>query len=156
MHGAETELDRQVLELVKDPLTHLVRNCADHGIETPAERLAAGKPQKGTIRLSACHQGGHIIIEIADDGRGLDLARIRAKAVEQGFASEAELAAKSDAEICNLHLHARLLHRGQGDEHFRPRRRHGRGARQHRADRRHGRSEIDARRRQRPSPSRFR
>src|SRR5208282_5367588 len=90
MHGGETEIDRQVLELVKDPLTHLVRNCADHGIETPAQRLAAGKPAKGMIRLSACHQGGHIIIEIADDGRGLDLARIRAKAVELGFAGEAE------------------------------------------------------------------
>jgi two-component system chemotaxis sensor kinase CheA len=101
MVGAETELDRQVLELVKDPLTHLVRNCADHGIERPAERVAAGKPAKGTIRLAACHQGGHIIIEIADDGRGLDLARIRAKAVEQGLASEAELAAKTDTEICN-------------------------------------------------------
>ena len=86
MHGAETELDRQVLELVKDPFTHLVRNCADHGIETPAERLAAGKPEQGTIRLSACHQGGHIIIEIADDGRGLDLPRIRVKAIEQGLA----------------------------------------------------------------------
>src|SRR6185312_9143488 len=86
MVGAETELDRQVLELVKDPLTHLVRNCADHGIERPVERVAAGKPAKGTIRLAACHQGGHIIIEIADDGRGLDLARIRAKAVEQGLA----------------------------------------------------------------------
>jgi two-component system, chemotaxis family, sensor kinase CheA len=102
MHGADTELDRQVLELVKDPLTHLVRNCADHGIESPAERLAAGKAQKGIIRLSACHQGGHIIIEIADDGRGLDLERIRAKAIEQGFAGEAEIAAKSDAEIRNL------------------------------------------------------
>jgi two-component system chemotaxis sensor kinase CheA len=102
MHGAETELDRQVLELVKDPLTHLVRNCADHGLEMPAERIAAGKTQKGTIRLSACHQGGHIIIEIADDGRGLDVERIRAKAVEHGFASEAEVAAKSEAEICNL------------------------------------------------------
>jgi two-component system, chemotaxis family, sensor kinase CheA len=102
MVGAETELDRQVLELVKDPLTHLVRNCADHGIERPAERLAAGKPAKGTIRLAACHQGGHIIIEIADDGRGLDIARIRAKAVEYGLASEAEIAAKSDAEICNF------------------------------------------------------
>src|SRR5262249_8584892 len=66
MRGAETELDRQVLELVRDPLTHLVRNCADHGIETPVERLAAGKPEQGTIRLSACHQGGgHITIEIA-------------------------------------------------------------------------------------------
>jgi two-component system, chemotaxis family, sensor kinase CheA len=102
MYGAETELDRQVLELVKDPLTHLVRNCADHGIESPAERLAAGKPPKGTIRLSACHEGGHIIIEIADDGRGLDVAGIRAKAIEKGFADEAELAAKSDPEICNL------------------------------------------------------
>jgi two-component system, chemotaxis family, sensor kinase CheA len=102
MYGADTELDRQVLELVKDPLTHLVRNCADHGIESAAERLAAGKPQKGTIRLSAWHEGGHIIIEIADDGRGLDLARIRAKAIEHGFASEAEIAAKSEAEICNL------------------------------------------------------
>ncbi len=102
MNGADTELDRQVLELVKDPLTHLVRNCADHGIESPSERLAAGKAQKGTIRLSACHQGGHIIIEIADDGRGLDVARIRAKSVEQGFVTESDLATKSDAEICNL------------------------------------------------------
>ncbi len=102
MEGAETELDRQVLELIKDPLTHLVRNCADHGIESAAERLAAGKPAKGTIRLSACHQGGHIIIEIADDGRGLDMARIRAKAVELGVAGEAELAAKSETEIGNL------------------------------------------------------
>jgi len=102
MHGAETELDRQVLELVKDPLTHLVRNCADHGIETTAERLAVGKPAKGMIRLGACHRGGHIIIEIADDGRGLDVARIRAKAVENGLGSEAEIAAKSETEICNL------------------------------------------------------
>ncbi len=102
MHGAETELDRQVLELVRDPLTHLVRNCADHGIENPAARIAAGKPRAGTIRLSACHQGGHIIIQIADDGRGLDLARIKAKAVEIGLASEADLAAKSDIEIGNF------------------------------------------------------
>ena len=102
MHGADTELDRQVLELVKDPLTHLVRNCADHGIENPTERMAAGKTAKGTIRLAACHQGGHIIIEIADDGRGLDVARIRAKAIEKGLAGEAEIVAKSDAEICNF------------------------------------------------------
>ena len=102
MNGADTELDRQVLEMVKDPLTHLVRNCADHGIESAAERIAAGKPLKGTIRLTACHQGGHIIIEIADDGRGLDVERIRAKAIEQGFVSAAEIAAKSEAEICNL------------------------------------------------------
>jgi len=102
MHGADTELDRQVLELVRDPLTHLVRNCADHGIESPAARIAAGKPKSGTIRLTAFHQGGHIIIEIVDDGRGLDMARIKAKAIETGLASAAELAGKSDAEICNF------------------------------------------------------
>jgi two-component system chemotaxis sensor kinase CheA len=101
MRGADTELDRQVLDLVKDPLTHLVRNCADHGIESPAERIAAGKPAKGTIRLSAWHEGGHIIIEISDNGRGLDLAGIKAKVVEKGLASEAQLAAKSETEICN-------------------------------------------------------
>jgi two-component system, chemotaxis family, sensor kinase CheA len=101
MRGADTELDRQVLDLVKDPLTHLVRNCADHGIESPAERIAAGKPARGMIRLAAWHEGGHIIIEISDDGRGLDLDRIKAKVVEKGLASEAQLAAKSEAEICN-------------------------------------------------------
>ena len=101
MRGADTELDRQVLDLVKDPLTHLVRNCADHGIESPAERIAAGKPAKGTIRLSAWHEGGHIIIEISDNGRGLDLAGIKAKVIEKGLTSEAQLAAKSEAEICN-------------------------------------------------------
>ena len=102
MHGADTELDRQVLELVKDPLTHLVRNCADHGIESPLERSAAGKPRRGTIRLSASRQGGHVVIEITDDGRGLDTARINAKAVEAGLISEAEIAAKSQTDINNL------------------------------------------------------
>jgi two-component system chemotaxis sensor kinase CheA len=69
MKGAETELDRQVLELIKDPLTHMVRNSADHGLEIPAERVAAGKPEIGTVNLNAFHEGGHIIIEIADDGK---------------------------------------------------------------------------------------
>jgi len=101
MRGAETELDRQVLDLVKDPLTHLVRNCADHGIESPAKRIAVGKPPKGTIRLAAWHEGGHIIIEISDNGRGLNLARIKAKVLEKGLATEAQLAARSDADICN-------------------------------------------------------
>jgi two-component system chemotaxis sensor kinase CheA len=76
MHGADTELDRQVLDLIKDPLTHMVRNSADHGLETPAERVASGKPEQGTIRLSAYHEGGHIIICIADNGRGLNTERI--------------------------------------------------------------------------------
>jgi two-component system chemotaxis sensor kinase CheA len=102
MHGADTELDRQVLDLVKDPLTHLVRNCADHGIEVPDERSAADKPRQGTIRLTASRQGGYIVIEITDDGRGLDAARIKSKAIEAGFVSEADLAGKSEAEINNF------------------------------------------------------
>jgi two-component system chemotaxis sensor kinase CheA len=99
MHGAETELDRQVLDLIKDPLTHMVRNSADHGLETVDERRAVGKPEKGTIRLSAYHEGGHIIIEIADDGRGLNTDRIKAKAVANGLASEAEVEKMTEAQI---------------------------------------------------------
>jgi two-component system chemotaxis sensor kinase CheA len=99
MRGAETELDRQVLELIKDPLTHMVRNSGDHGLETPAERRAAGKPETGHITLTAYHEGGHIIIEIGDDGRGLPVDRIRAKVLSQGLASEAEIAGMSDNEI---------------------------------------------------------
>ncbi|MBV8615675.1 MAG: chemotaxis protein CheA [Acetobacteraceae bacterium] len=99
MRGAETELDRQVLELIKDPLTHMVRNSADHGLETPAERRAAGKSETGRITLNAFHEGGHIIIEVADDGRGLPVDRIRAKALAQGLATEAELAAMTEAQL---------------------------------------------------------
>jgi two-component system chemotaxis sensor kinase CheA len=99
MHGAETELDRQVLDLIKDPLTHMVRNSADHGLETPEERRTLGKPEKGTIRLSAYHEGGHIIIEIADDGRGLNTERIKAKVVSNGLASEADVEKMSEAQI---------------------------------------------------------
>jgi two-component system chemotaxis sensor kinase CheA len=97
--GAETELDRQVLEMIKDPLTHMIRNSADHGIESPAGRLAAGKPATGTITLEAYHEGGHIFIRISDDGRGLDVARIRRKAIANGLASEAELATMSEQQI---------------------------------------------------------
>jgi two-component system, chemotaxis family, sensor kinase CheA len=99
MHGAETELDRQVLDLIKDPLAHMVRNSADHGLEDPAERRRAGKPDKGTIRLSAYHEGGYIIIQIADDGRGLDTERIKAKAIASGLASESELEKMTEAQI---------------------------------------------------------
>lgn len=99
MYGADTELDRQVLDLIKDPLTHMVRNSADHGLETPAQRLAAGKPERGTVRLSACHEGGHILIEISDDGRGLDTERIKAKVVAIGLASEAEIERMAEAQI---------------------------------------------------------
>ncbi|MDF2747795.1 MAG: hybrid sensor histidine kinase/response regulator, partial [Propionibacteriaceae bacterium] len=99
MLGADTELDRQVLELIKDPLTHMVRNSADHGLETPVERMRSGKTETGRVTLNAYHEGGHIIIEIADDGRGLNIDRIKQKALQNGLASEAELAAMSDSQI---------------------------------------------------------
>src|SRR5690349_7662699 len=99
MHGADTELDRQVLDLIKDPLTHMVRNSADHGLEKPAERSASGKPEQGTIRLSAYHEGGHIIICIADNGRGLNTERIKAKALQNGLVSETELEKMTEAQI---------------------------------------------------------
>ncbi|WP_295850162.1 hybrid sensor histidine kinase/response regulator [Tardiphaga sp.] len=99
MHGADTELDRQVLDLIKDPLTHMVRNSADHGLETPAERVKAGKPEQGTIRLSAYHEGGHILICIADNGRGLNTERIKAKAISNGLATEAEIEKMSEAQV---------------------------------------------------------
>jgi two-component system chemotaxis sensor kinase CheA len=99
MRGADTELDRQVLELIKDPLTHMVRNSADHGLETPADRRALGKPEKGTIRLSAYHEGGHIIIEISDDGRGLNTERIREKAIASRIVTEAAAEKMTEAQI---------------------------------------------------------
>jgi len=99
MRGADTELDRQVLELIKDPLTHMVRNSGDHGLEKPADRRAAGKPETGRILLNAYHQGGHIIIEIGDDGRGLPVEKIRAKALAQGLATEAELAQMNEHDV---------------------------------------------------------
>ncbi|MGE5537872.1 MAG: chemotaxis protein CheW [Gemmatimonas sp.] len=102
MHGAETELDRQVLELIKDPLTHMVRNSADHGLETPDARRAAGKPETGRIILEAFHEGGHIIVKISDDGKGLALRRIKDKALQQGLVSEADLAQMSENQIQQL------------------------------------------------------
>ncbi len=99
MKGQDTELDRQVLELIKDPLTHMVRNSADHGIEMPAERTAAGKKEVGTVELNAFHEGGHIIIVISDDGKGLNVERIKQKILDNGLATETELEGLSDQQI---------------------------------------------------------
>ncbi len=99
MIGQETELDRQVLEMIKDPLTHMVRNSADHGLEIPEERRKAGKAEIGKVTLNAYHEGGHIIIEISDDGRGLALSKIKAKAIQNGLASETEMEAMSEQQI---------------------------------------------------------
>jgi len=102
MEGEATELDRQVLELIKDPLTHMIRNSCDHGVETIEQRLAAGKSENGTIKLRAYHQGGHILIEVSDDGAGLHTDRIRSKAIEKGVIDIAESMAMTDAQIHRL------------------------------------------------------
>lgn len=106
MIGEETELDRQLLEVIKDPLTHMVRNSCDHGLETPEERRASGKSEMGTVTLSAYHEGGHIIIKITDDGRGINLEKVKQKAVSNGLATEAALAGMSDKQIAQFIFHA--------------------------------------------------
>jgi len=94
--GEETEIDRTIVEELADPLMHMVRNSLDHGIEAPPDRAAAGKPAVARIGLRACHQAGHIVIEISDDGRGLDAARILAKGVEKGLVANPEQLSESD------------------------------------------------------------
>ncbi|WP_242184407.1 chemotaxis protein CheA [Sphingomonas sp. CARO-RG-8B-R24-01] len=99
-HGETTEVDKGVIEKIGDPLTHLIRNAVDHGIELPEERLRAGKPAEGVIRLSAAQKGARIVVTVADDGRGIDRARVRAKAIEKGMiGADAVL---SDEEIDQL------------------------------------------------------
>lgn len=98
--GEETELDKSLIEAVGDPLTHLVRNSIDHGLETPEERLKAGKLATGLVSISACHEGGSIVIEVADDGRGLKGEKILAKAIERGLVSADE--SLSEEQIYNL------------------------------------------------------
>ena len=96
--GGETELDKTILEAIKDPLTHLIRNAIDHGIETPAERRAKSKPEEGTIILRAYHDGGQVCIEVSDDGKGIDTARIVADAVDKGSISADRAARLSERE----------------------------------------------------------
>jgi two-component system chemotaxis sensor kinase CheA len=100
--GASTELDKTIIEAIKDPLTHLVRNCCDHGIERPDVRILSGKPPQGRILLRAYHEGGQVNIEITDDGAGVDLARVKQKAVERGLLREDQLGRMSEREILNL------------------------------------------------------
>ena len=102
MEGEETELDKTLIEAIKDPLTHLVRNAVDHGIERPEVRQAAGKDPEGRLFLRAFHEGGQVNIEISDDGAGLDQARIRNKAVQKGLISADQAGRLTDHEIVNL------------------------------------------------------
>ncbi|GAT71175.1 chemotaxis protein CheA [Planomonospora sphaerica] len=102
MEGKETELDRSLLEAVKDPLTHLVRNAVDHGIETSAERVAKGKDPQGTLTLRAAHEGGHVVVEIKDDGAGIDVDRVAQTALDRGVVTRDQLSRMDSREIIAL------------------------------------------------------
>ncbi len=104
MEGAETELDKTILEAIKDPLTHIVRNSVDHGIETAEVRKANGKPAEGTLWLRAYHEGGQVNIEIADDGAGINVDRVRQKAIEKGMITPEQAAAMPDRDAIQLIL----------------------------------------------------
>ena len=99
MHGSDTQLDREVLELIRAPLTHMVRNACDHGLEPPVLRRAAGKPETGQLTLTARHADGQLIVELSDDGAGLNVACIRARILANGLATDTELAGMCEAEI---------------------------------------------------------
>jgi len=102
MEGKSTELDKSLIEAMKDPITHLVRNSVDHGIETPERRLAAGKPEEGVLLLRAFHEGGQVHIEISDDGGGISADRIKKKAIENGVVTAEQAAKMTDQEICKM------------------------------------------------------
>jgi two-component system chemotaxis sensor kinase CheA len=102
MEGEDTELDKSIIEELNDPLIHIIRNASDHGVEMPADRVAAGKPAKGTVRLTAEHEGNHIVISIADDGKGMDPEKLKAKAIEKGLITDVQAREMSTREAFNL------------------------------------------------------
>lgn len=102
VEGSDVELDREMVELLRDPLVHMVRNAIDHGIENPGDRAAAGKPARSTLKVEARQSGNQIAITIADDGRGIDCARLRARAIESGAIDSRSAAAMDDMEAANL------------------------------------------------------
>lgn len=102
MEGTETELDKTLIEAIKDPLTHIVRNCCDHGIERPEARISIGKSAQGRLQLRAFHEGGHVNIEIADDGGGIDPERVKSKAVQKGLIRPEEAARLTDRDAVQL------------------------------------------------------
>ena len=106
VEGAETEVDRQLLDIMKDPLIHLLRNAVDHGIESPGAREAAGKPRTGTIRLRAAQKGNTIVLEVSDDGAGIDLAAVKRTALERGVLTSPELDDLKDRDALNLIYHS--------------------------------------------------
>ena len=127
MDGAETELDRTIIEAIKDPLVHLVRNSCDHGIEPPEVRARAGKPPQGRLTLRAYHEGGQVNIEIGDDGAGIDVARVKQKAVEKGPSAARTGGEAKRSRGSEPDFPAGILDCSSGDQRFRARGRHGRG-----------------------------
>jgi two-component system chemotaxis sensor kinase CheA len=106
--GQDTDLDKSILDMLAEPLAHLVRNAVDHGIESPTERINDGKPAQGTVTLDAYHQGNQIVIEVSDDGRGIDRERLIAKAVDRGLIKPGDAAVLGEADINNLIFHPGL------------------------------------------------
>ena len=106
--GGDTELDKTLLEAIRDPLTHIVRNAVDHGLESPEERAAAGKDETGRVHIHAQHEGGQVMVTLSDDGKGFDLERIAAKAIDKGLATADQVEMMSDRELANLAFHPGL------------------------------------------------
>jgi len=106
--GQDTDLDKSILDMLAEPLAHIVRNCVDHGIESPADRSRLGKPAQGTVSLDAYHQGNQIVIEVTDDGRGIDRDRLVLRAVERGILSQADAAALDEDQVLDLVFHPGL------------------------------------------------
>ena len=108
LSGQDTDLDKSILDMLAEPLAHLVRNAVGHGIESPAERINAGKPAQGTVKLDAYHQGNQIVIEVSDDGRGIDQQKLLGKAVELGILSAADATTLAEPDVLNLVFHPGL------------------------------------------------
>jgi two-component system chemotaxis sensor kinase CheA len=106
--GQETDLDKSILDVLAEPMAHLVRNAVDHGIEMPADRIAAGKPAQGTLRLNAYHQGNQVVIEVSDDGKGIDVKKVVARAIERRIVSHDEANRLSEMEALHLIFHPGL------------------------------------------------
>ena len=142
--GRETELDRTVVDMLGDPLVHLVRNALDHALETPDVRRAAGKPAAGRLEIAARHAGGNVVITVSDDGRGIDPARVARRAAERGLIERSHIPAVDVAEAVELLFATRLLDRRSDERHLRTRRRHGRRAQRDPRARRRGHPDVGA------------
>src|SRR6185312_9015128 len=106
--GQDTDLDKSILDMLAEPIAHLVRNSVDHGIESPENRVASGKPLQGTVKLAAYHQGNQIVIEVSDDGRGIDREKLVGKAIERGILAANDAAALSEQDVHDLIFHPGL------------------------------------------------